>query len=70
MFYANMRSMSRIVTSIYRYKRPPRKRKALALRAPAIVTAERGKQITATADAEVSPSAKAFFARMIRPRGQ
>jgi hypothetical protein len=29
--------MTRIVTSTYRYKRPPRKRKAVALEAPAIV---------------------------------
>ena len=30
--------MTRIVTSTYRYKRPPRKRKAVALDVPAIVT--------------------------------
>ncbi len=30
--------MSRIVTTHYRYKRPPRKRKAIALEVPAIVT--------------------------------
>jgi hypothetical protein len=30
--------MTRIVTTHYRYKRPPRKRKAVALEAPAIVT--------------------------------
>ena len=29
---------SRIVTSTYRYKRPPRKRKAVALEGPVIVT--------------------------------
>ena len=29
---------SRIVTSTYRYKRPPRKRKAVLLEVPAIVT--------------------------------
>jgi hypothetical protein len=29
-----------IVTSTYRYKRPPRKRKAVALEAPAVVTAK------------------------------
>ena len=29
---------SRIVTSTYRYKRPPRKRKAVPLEGPAIVT--------------------------------
>jgi hypothetical protein len=32
--------MTRIVTTHYRYKRPPRKRKAVALEAPAIVTAK------------------------------
>ena len=30
--------MTRIVTSTYRYRRPPRKRKAVALEVPAIVT--------------------------------
>ena len=30
--------MTRIVTSTYRYKRPPRKRKAVPLEGPAIVT--------------------------------
>ena len=30
--------MTRIVTTHYRYKRPPRKRKAVALEVPAIVT--------------------------------
>ena len=129
LFYANMHSMSRIVTSTYRYKRPPKKRQAHALdvpavvttkknrrpaerataevvsqsprlydgapqpstardaegdstvtippatndaREPAIVTAKRSKRIAATTDGdkEVSPSVRAFFARMIRPRGQ
>ena len=32
---------SRIVTSTYRYKRPPRKRKAVPLEGPAIVTRRR-----------------------------
>ena len=32
--------MTRIVTTTYRYKSPPRKRKAVALEAPAIVTAK------------------------------
>jgi hypothetical protein len=42
------------------------------VRKSAIVTAKRGKRITATPDAdkEASPSVKAFFARMIRPRGE
>ena len=33
--------MTRIVTSTYRYKRPPRKRKAVPLEGPAIVTPRR-----------------------------
>ena len=32
---------NRIVTSTYRYKRPPRKRKAVPLEGPAIVTKRR-----------------------------
>jgi hypothetical protein len=32
--------MTRIVTTPYRYKRPPRKRKAVALDIPAVVTAK------------------------------
>ena len=32
--------MTRIVTTTYRYKRPPRKRKAVALEGPAVVTAK------------------------------
>ena len=32
--------MTRIVTTTYRYKRPPRKRKPVALEAPAVVTAK------------------------------
>ena len=40
---------SRIVTTNYRYKRPPRKRKAVALEVPAIVR-KRGR-----ADAVVTP---------------
>jgi hypothetical protein len=30
--------MTRIVTTTYRYKRPPKKRKAVALEVPAVVT--------------------------------
>ena len=33
--------MTRIVTTSYRYKRPPRKRKAVALEVPAVVRAKR-----------------------------
>jgi hypothetical protein len=35
---------SAIVRSTYRYKRPPRKRKAVALEAPAIVTAKKSRR--------------------------
>jgi hypothetical protein len=118
-----------IVTSTYRYKRPPNKRNTPALELPtvvtakrsrrsagedaqaaaeavsqsprlpdgaaqpstardeecdstvttpppvrksAIVTARRGKRIAAAPDdgGEASPSVKAFFGRMIRPRGE
>ena len=70
--------MARIVTTSYRYKRPPRKRKAVALDAgTAIVTTTSRKQSrllsaerAPEADAaEVSPEVKAFFARMVRPGG-
>ena len=37
----NSLAMTRIVTTTYRYKRPPRKRKAVALEVPAIVRAKR-----------------------------
>jgi hypothetical protein len=36
--------MTRIVTTAYRYKRPPRKRKAVALDVPAIVTTKRSRR--------------------------
>jgi hypothetical protein len=35
--------MARIVTTAYRYKRPPKKRKAVALEMPAVVTAQRSR---------------------------
>ena len=37
--------MTRIVTTTYRYKRPPRKRKAVALELPAIVRAGRKAEV-------------------------
>ena len=40
-----------IVTTSYRYKRPPRKRKAVALEAPAIVTAKSSHRLTGTKEA-------------------
>ena len=51
---------SRIVTTTYRYKRPP-PRKPVPLTGPAIVRRGAAPQ----ADARV----KAFFARMMRPPG-
>jgi hypothetical protein len=36
--------MTRIVTTSYRYKRPPRKRKAVAIEVPAIVAAKRSRR--------------------------
>jgi hypothetical protein len=68
--------MTRIVTYAHRPKRPPRKPKAqaAAITGPAIVTAtskrdrDRRQDIAAD-DTETSPEVKAFFARMMRPRG-
>ena len=44
---------ARIVTSTYRYKRPPRKRKAVPLEGPAIVVGKRSRRLEGTAAAEV-----------------
>ena len=46
---------SSIVTTRYRYKRPPRKRKAVAIEAPAVVTAKSSRRpnLEAKAAAEV-----------------
>ena len=38
--------MTRIVTYAHRYKRPPRKRKAVALEAPAVVTAKSSRRLS------------------------
>ena len=38
--------MTRIVTTHYRYKRPPRKRKAVAIDGPAIVTVESRRRLS------------------------
>jgi hypothetical protein len=48
--------MTRIVTTHYRYKRPPRKRKAVALEAPVIVTTKSSRHppVTKEAAAEVT----------------
>jgi hypothetical protein len=71
--------MTRIVTYAHRYKRPPRKRKPVALEAPAVVTTtsrKRAKLLRADKraaepdnDPEAAAQVKAFFARMIRPGG-
>ena len=47
--------MKRIVTSTYRYKRPPRKRKAVPLTGPAIVT-PRSKATSLSVPRGVKPS--------------
>jgi hypothetical protein len=62
--------MTRIVTSTYRPKRAPRKPKAqaAAITGPAIVTAASKRDRTRRRQ-EASPEIKAFFARMMRPRG-
>ena len=44
--------MSRIVTSTYRYKRPPRKREVVPLEGPAIVRKGAAKSETAEVDPE------------------
>jgi hypothetical protein len=46
--------MTRIVTTHYRYKPPPRKRKAVAIEAPAIVTPKSAK----TAPEKASPATR------------
>jgi len=55
----------------HRYRRPPRKKKAVSLTGLAIVTttARRGRKSAAWVDdgGEVSPELKAFVARMMRP---
>ena len=67
--------MTRIVTSTYRPKRAPRKRKAqaVAITGPAVVTTttrEHGKTTAWVDDGlETSPEIRAFFARMMRPHG-
>jgi hypothetical protein len=38
--------MTRIVTTTYRYKRPPRKRKAVVLDVPAVVTTIRSRRLS------------------------
>jgi hypothetical protein len=49
--------MTRIVTSTYRYKRPPKKRKAVALEVPAIVKAKSGRRQVRKTAAESEESA-------------
>jgi hypothetical protein len=49
--------MTRIVTSTYRYKRPPKKRKAVALEVPAIVKAKSGRRQVRETAAESEESA-------------
>ena len=71
--------MARIVTSTYRYKRPPRRRKAAALAVPEIVRIARktGRKVTAPpAEADpvppelgTSPSAKSAIVT-VRRRGR
>jgi hypothetical protein len=70
--------MTRIVTYVHRPKRAPRKRKAVVLAVPAIVTAtnrRRARLLRAEmaaepdGDPEATARVKAFFARAIRPGG-
>ena len=48
--------MTRIVTTHYRYKPPPRKRKAVPLEAPAVVTPKRKRELLATEGAKLLPA--------------
>ena len=54
--------MTRIVTTHYRYKRPPRKRKPIALEAPAVVTAKSSRRpnLGEEAAAEVSVTTRHY----------
>ena len=45
--------MTRIVSYVHRYKRPPRKRKAVALEVPVIVATKRNRRPPGRAAAEV-----------------
>ena len=62
---------------VHRYKRPPRKKQAVTLPGPAIVTTTSLKQLKLRRAAralqddgrEADPEVKAFLARMIRPGG-
>ena len=50
--------MTRIVTYAHRYKRPPRKRKAVALEVPAIVRKSESRDSNSTDDVDIAaPSA-------------
>ena len=54
---------STIVTSTYRYKRPPRKRKAVPLEGPAIVTISGEKRVAKAEQAAVTPRSAIVTAR-------
>jgi hypothetical protein len=47
--------MTRIVSYVRPYKRPPRKRKAVALDVPAVATTKRSRRPTGKAAAQVIP---------------
>jgi hypothetical protein len=50
-----MHSMSRIVTSTYRYKRPARKKKPVALEVPMVVDVKKSRRPAERATAEAIP---------------
>jgi hypothetical protein len=53
--------MTRIVTSAYRYKRPPRRKKPAALEVPAVVAAKRSRRLIwekAAAELQLAPVSK------------
>ena len=64
--------MTRIVTTTYRYRRPPRKKRPIALEMPVIVAPRKRVRLPEQREAEpdddpeATARVKAFFARMIR----
>ena len=59
--------MTRIVRTTYRYKRPPRKRKAIALEVPAIVPAKKPKARKAPVAQPAGPAVVSPAKRTARP---
>src|SRR5262245_12970641 len=60
--------MTRIVTSTYRYKRPPRKRKPVMIEAPAVVTPADPKKSRRPVLAREAAAAEEADVRSVTPR--